>query len=342
MWQFWLRHGLVRSPADEGAGGAGSDGEGGEGKGQGGEGSGGEGGEGEGGGEGQGGDKASSILDFASKEGAKKGDGEGKEGDDWKLPEGMEVPDHLLGTSAEDTLAKVAKAYQGARRELSNKGKGEGKLEGDVPDEPDGYQFEAEGDDDKIAEELNSEASKPYVDAFRKAAHDLGIPDKAFSQLMRQGLAGIAENGIPIGVSNEEAAKISGEQEMAALTEAVGQKEAGTIVNTISTYGEKLAQRGVLADEADVAEFAQMVGTARGARIFHRILTGELGEKPIPNADGADGSVTAQEAYAKHAAASRMPPGSEKDEAMAEAQRLMQKAFGNNPQPTGSIRSGVL
>ena len=159
---------------------------------------------------------------------------------------------------------------------------------------------------------------------------------------MREGLSGIAENGMPIGVSNEEAARISGEQEMASLVQEVGQKEASTIVNTIGTYAEKLAQRGVLKDEQDIAEFSQMVGTGRAARIFHRILTGEMGEKPIPMADGADGSVTPQEAYSRHAQASKMKPGAEKDAAMAEAQRLMQKAFGNSPQPTGSIRSGVL
>ncbi len=335
MWKFWQYHAPVWSPADEGSGGSG--GEGGDGGSGGeGEGAGGEGGSGDGEGQGQG---NSSILDFATKTGGKEGKGDG---DAWKLPEGMDLPDHLVGSTADETLAKVTKAYQGARRELSQKGKGEGKLEGAVPDDPDGYKFDPEGDDDKIAAELNSEASKPYVDAFRKAAHKLGIPDKAFTQLMREGLSGIAENGMPIGVSNEEAQKISGEQEMQSLVKEVGQKEASTIVNTIGTYADKLAQRGVLKDEQDVSEFAQMVGTARAARIFHRILTGEMGEKPIPQADGADGSVTPQEAYAKHAAASRMKPGAEKDAAMAEAQRLMQKAFGNSPQATGSIRSGVL
>lgn len=330
MWRFWQHYAPAWSPADEGGTGGGDGAQGDQG---------GEGGEGEdkgGGDEGQ--SPASSILDFAT-----AGNDEGSnEGDEWKLPDGVDLPDHLVGMSAEETLAKVAKAYGGARRELSQKGKGDSSLEGAVPDDPDGYVFEAEGDDDKIAAELNSEDSKPYVDAFRKAAHKLGIPDKAFAQLMREGLSGIAESGIPIGVSGDEAAQISGEREMEQLVEQVGRKEAGTIVNTIKTYGEKLAQRGVLESEEDVNEFAQMVGTARGARIFHRILTGEMGERPIPVADGADGSVTPQEAYAKHAAASRMPAGAEKDQAMAEAQRLMAKAFGNDGNPTGSVRSSVL
>lgn len=334
MWKFWQYHAPVRSPSDEGSAGAG--GEGGDG------GSGGDGGEGGSQGEGgSGGDgnTGGSILDFADKGGD---GGEGDEGGEWKLPENITLPDHLVGDSAEATLAKLAPAYAGARRELSQKGKGEGSLEGTVPESPDGYTFEAEGDDDNIAAELNSEASKPVLDAFRAAAHKIGIPDKAFSELMRQGLAGAAEAGIPIGVSDEDASKISGEAEMAALTEEVGQKEASTIVNTISAYGQKLAARGILQDEADVGEFTQMVGTARAARIFHRILTGEMGEKPIPAADGADGSVTGPEAYAAHAAASKMPPGAERDQALEKAKGMMGKAFGNGPQQTGSIKSSVL
>lgn len=325
MWKTWT-HGPVWAPEDEGATG----GDEASGDAAGAESDAGDGGEGAG--------KPSTILDFATQGEGKSQDGHGEA---WKLPEGVELPDHLVGLTAEDTLSKLAKAYSGARRELSTKGKG-GQMEGTVPESPDDYAFEPEGEDDKVAAELNSEASKPYVDAFRKAAHKHGVPAEVFTALMREGLAGIAESGIPIGVSNEEASKISGEAEMASLVQEVGKAEASTIVNTISTYGKKLAERGVLQGEDDVSEFAQMVGTARGARIFHRILTGEMGEKPIPVADGVDGSVRPEEAYAKHAAASRMPPGPDKDLAMQEAQRLFQKAFGNGSNQSGSVRSGVL
>lgn len=317
----------VFAPADEGAGAAQAGGEG--------DGAPADGGEG-GGEEGEGA-AASSILDFATKTSGEQQ----QEGDAWQLPEGVDLPDHLLGQNAEETLAKVAKAYAGARRDIS-KGKSSTSMQGDVPETFEGYTFEAESDDDAIAAELNSEASKPYVDAFRKAAHKAGIPAAAFQQLMRDGMAGIGESGIPLGVSNEQAQQISGEAEMESLVKEVGQKEASTMINTISTYAQKLQARGVLSDEADAAEFAQMVGTARAARIFHRILTGEMGERPIPVADGADGSVTSQEAYAAHARASAMPQGAERDQALSEANRLMQKAFGTSPTQTGSLRSSVL
>ena len=341
MWKFWNYHAPVFAPANEGEGG-GAGAQGGEGSGGGEGGAGGEGsgdGAGDGQGEGQGGegDGSSSILDFAKRGGKEGGEGEG-DGNSYTLPDGVELPEHLVGGDANETLAKVAKAYSGARKELSQKSTG--GLEGAVPDNADGYTFESSGDDDKIAAELNSEASKPYVDAFKASAHKHGIPDKAFAAFMRDGMQGLADAGVPMGQTNEEAQQISGKAEMEALREEVGAAEAGTIVNTIANYADKLADKGVLADEADVVEFAQMVGTARGARIFHRMLVGEMGEKPIPAGDGSDGSVTSDEAYAAHAKASALPPGAERDQAMAEAQKKMQKAFGQNS--AGSIRSSVL
>lgn len=342
MWKFWQYHGPVFQVANEGAAGVqgteqASPGAGAGSSGEAEAGTGGTASEKTGGQTPIEGGRKSSILDFAT--GENKGEPEG--GEAWKLPDGLDIPAHLVGVSAEDTLAKMNKAYSGLRTTLAKGGKIEG-LEGSVPESADGYKFEPTGDDDKIAAELNSEASKPIVDAFKAAAHKLGIPDAAFSQLMRDGLAGAAEAGIPLGVSNEEAAAISGEAEMATLSKEVGAAEAGVIINTIKTYGEKLVQRGVLSDEADVEEFSQMMGTARASRIFHRILTGELGERPIPPADGADGSITKEEAYAAHASAMKMPAGAERDNALIQAQAKMVKAFGNSTPVGGSVKSNVL
>ena len=280
--------------------------------------------------------ESESILDFGTKQEA--GEKEAAKGDEWKAPEGL--PDHLRGADAGDTLAKVLTAYNGARKELSQRKPGASSLDGAVPESPDGYVFEATGDDDKIAAELNSEESKPIVDAFKAAAHKLGIPDKAFAALMREGLAGVDAAGIPIGASNEDAQRISGEAELQKLsTMAGGAKEAGTIVNTLSGYGEKLVQRGIISKE-DLGEFRVMAGTAESAMLFYRIITGELGEKPMPLGDGMDASVTPTAAYAAYSAAQRLPEGAERAEGMRRAQEQMQKAFGNDP--GGAIRSSVL
>lgn len=314
------------APADEGGAGGGEGdaaGDGGDGDDQ----SGGD-GEGEGGG---------SILDMASGDKG-KGEGDGEGDGDYTPPDFL--PEHLRGKDPDETLKKLHEAYAGARKALS---KGTGKLEGEVPDSPDGYTFEdtgTEDEPDKVYAELMSEASKPMVTLAQKAAHKMGIPDKAFQGFMREFVANAEENGLPIGVDDEEAQKISAEAEMERLTELVGSGvEASTLVNTVSNYAQKLVDRGTIAKD-DLAEFAIMVGTAESAHLFYRIMTAELGEKPIPAADGGSGSITPTDAYALHAKASAMPEGAEKQAAMEEAQRAMQKAFGQNS--SGSVPSSVL
>lgn len=323
---------MYRQPLWEAAGEGGGGGD----AGDGGDAGAGEGGEGGGDQGGEGGDKGgSSILDLAT--GDKGGEG-GKEGDegDYKAPD--TIPEHMRGKDADETLANVMKAYKGARTSLAE---GKGKLEGDVPENIDGYTFEAEGDDDNLAAEMNSEESKPVVDAFKKAALDVGIPNKAFAAFMRQGLANAAEAGVPVGLSEEQAVEISASAEMERMVELMGdQTSANTVVNTVDNYANKLVDNGVMAEE-DMATFKDMCGTADCSRLFYQIMTAEFGEKAIPIPDGGNASVTSTDAYALHAAASAMPEGAEKTAAMQEANSAMQKAFGSKPQ-TGSVRSSVL
>lgn len=326
-----MGHGPVFAPADEGVGGGGDDG---------GDSSDGDSSGNDDGGAGNEGDKGgSSILDLADKGDSKDGDKGGDDtGGDYIPPDYL--PEHLRGKDADDTLAKVHKAYKGSRDALA---KGNGKLEGTVPDAPDGYSFKdtgTDGEPDKAYAELTAEASKPIVAFAQKAAMDAGIPDAAFEKFMRGFVGGAEAAGMPIGVSDDEAQDISAEAEMERLTELVGSSvEASTVVNTVETYANKLVDRGTIPKE-DLAEFRIMVGTAESSQLFYRIMTAELGEKPIPMADGAAGSVTQTEAYSLHAQASAMSAGAEKDQAMEEAGRAMKKAMGQ--QSTGSIKSSVL
>jgi len=329
MWKFWQMHGPVWKPEGEGgAGGAagGAD-----------PGAGGDGGKapdpaagaGGAGDDGKGGSQPSSILDMAAKPAAK-----GAEGDPWKAPEG--IPDHLKGATAEETLAKLLPAYTGARKELSKKGQGDGKAEG-VPDTPDGYVIEADGKDDPVAAELNSEASKPIVDSFRKAAHELGIPADKFAGLMKKGMAGLDP---ALFASDEEAQQISADAEMERLTKLAGDAAlAGTIVNTVESYGKRQLDAGLFTP-AELSEFRIMCGTAESAALFYKIMTGELGEKPIPLGDPGTGDVSAVDAYAMHAEAMKLPAGAERDAKLARANQAMSKAYGVNP--AGSVKSNVL
>ena len=337
----WLRFLPVFAPAgEEGSGGAG-EGAGGDG---GGAGAGGDGGQspggGEGSGEGEGGAPRSSIMDFAPK-GGDKGAGEG---DDWKLPDGLEVPDHLVGTSAEDTLGKLATAYKGARQELSTRVKpGEGQLEGTVPKEFSGYEITGDGEtDDEIANELNTEASKPIVDQWRKAALEVGMPDAAFAKFMKLGMGNMIEAGYAMTGTPEEQAQINGEAEMEALTKEVGQAGADQMLAQMNNFAQRLATNGILQNQADVDEFGQMIGTSRAIQIMQRIIVGEFGEKPIPKAEGVEGALTVEEAYQLQNEAMALPAGAEKEEKLARAEKELRKALASGGSTPGQIRSRVL
>ena len=280
----------------------------------------------------------SSVLDFAP-----KGEAEA-DPDAWKLPDGLELPEHLVGTSAEDTLGKLATAYRGARQELSTRKKADGTLDGAVPKELTGYTFdaiEADPETDPVLADLTSEDSQQYLDPAREVAMELGIPDATFAKFMHGYVSKLSENGLNLAVNPEEAARINGEAEMEQLSKDLGQQGADQALRQIDTFAQKLAQRGVLADKSDLEEFAQMVGTAKGLQIMQRIIVAELGERAIPKADGVEGAPTQEEAYEAHRQALSMPPGSDREAAVERAEAQLAKALQNSGQ-TGQIRSRVL
>ena len=295
----------------------------------------------------EGGDKSggeggkSSILDFARKGGDADPDGDG---DAWKLPDGLEVAEHLVGTSAEDTISKLAVAYKGMRTDLATRKKADGVLEGDVPKDIEGYKFTGEAENNPILDDLNSEASKPIVDAWRAAALETGIPDAAFSQFMQLGIAKMAEGGnvLNLGQTPDQATQIAGEAEYANLVEVLGQAGADQAVRQIDTYAVGIAERGILQNQAEVDEFGQMVGTSLGLQIMQRIIVEEFGEKPIPRGDGGEGTVTLDEAYAQHAAAMAMDPGSSgRESAITSAEAAIAKAM-RQGSTQGQITSKIL
>lgn len=339
MRMNWQKQARVYRPEGEGQGGDAGQGD----AGSGGEGqaaAGGAGGAADGAGD-SGAKAQPSILDLAGKTDETQGEGKsGEEGkkdppaDAWKAPEG--IADHLKGKDADETLAKVLKAYQGARNEIA---KG-GKMTGTIPETAEGYAIKAKDDKDRIAAEWSKPESKPFVDAFQAAALEMKLPAEVFSDLMRKGLEKVGDLGIPIGMTDEEAIEISAETEMKRLVELAGDpKAAATVVNTVETYSKKLVDSGLIT-EAERAEFRVMVGTAESAALFYKIMTAEFGERPIPLGDPGAGQISPQDAYAIHARAMAMKPGAERDQAMIDAQAAMQKAFGN--QSAGSVKSNIL
>jgi hypothetical protein len=281
--------------------------------------------------------KPSSILDFATKE-ADPNAPRGK----FEVPEGLEIPDHLVGDDANGTLAKLLKAYQGARSELSKGGQKPNAEIGEIPKDASGYEITSEDPEDPVFKDMTSEASKPIMDAWRKAAKEAGLGSKQFDAFMKMGYQNMIEGGLKVETDPEKAAKINGEAEMEALVGEVGKAQADQILRQLDTFAVGLANRGILSDQKDVDEFGQMVGTARAARIMQRIIVGEFGEKAIPsNTDGPAGTPTIDEAYAAKDAAWRIPEGAERDVAMKRAEEMLAKAMQEGGQ-TGTIRSKVL
>lgn len=279
----------------------------------------------------------SSILDFAPKGEAAEGEG----GEKWALPEGLDVPDHLLGTSAEDTLKKLSTAYKGARQELSTRKRADGVLEGEVPKDIEGYTFEGDAEKDPILKDLTSEESKPIVDAWRAAALEVGIPNAAFAKFMQTGIAKMQEGGLQLSADPEESARINGEAEMESLTQMLGKDGADMALRQLDTFAQKLANNGILSSKDDVAEFGQMVGTARAAQIMQRIITAEFGERAIPPGDAIDGAPTIEEAYEMQRQANSIKDMSERQEAVARADAALAKAMRKGSIP-GQVRSRVL
>lgn len=280
----------------------------------------------------------SSIMDFKP-----QGDAP-KDGEAWKAPEGMEIPEHMVGSTAEDTLSKVLKAYTGARQELSTRQRDAGVLEGTVPKAADGYTFdslEVDPEKDAVLKDLTSEESKPIIDAGRKVAHQLGIPDKAFASFMYEYSKELQAQGLSFETDPESSAQIRGEAEMEDLVAAYGKNGADQMLRQIDTYAQKLAANGILQSQQDVDEFSQMIGTKRGLEIFHKILTVEFGEQAIPPGDPVEGDVTLEQAYAMKNEAMQMRRGADRDEAMQRAEAALSKAL-KSSSSTGAVRSRVL
>lgn len=82
-------------------------------------------------------------------------------------PDGL--PDHLFGGSERETIDKLFGAYKGARQSIGEAGA--------VPDNPDGYSFEAS---DKLKPYVGNFDKDPVYGAVRGIAHKIGMPDKIF------------------------------------------------------------------------------------------------------------------------------------------------------------------
>lgn len=271
-------------------------------------------------------------------DGGEGGDDKGGEGGDYTAPDF--IPEHMRGKDADDTLEKLFKGYEGARKKIAQGG---GNNDDPAPDNLDGYTFTDNGDEenpDKVYAELTSEQSKDFVDLAKATAKDMGLGPKQFDGFMRKFVENAAAKGIPVGQTTEEAEAASGEAELEHLVEMYNgnKREAYTVANTVINFGQKLFDSNQLS-EAEHKEFGIMVGTAESIQLFHKIMTGQFGEKaiPLPSTDTSAGSLS--DVRQRHADALAMAPGPDRDAAIQKAEADLKKVMGGKK--TGAVKTDM-
>ena len=245
-------------------------------------------------------------------EGEENKGGEGEETGPYK-PEGLE--DHLLGETDQETIDKLLTRNKGLRQELSKKG------EGKAPEKPEDYKLEAPED---FPLELNSEGDQKALAVVKRIAHEKGLPQETFNDLVLGIVKAAHEEGIgaPKFDSEAEYAKLGGEKG----AEAGKQQAAG-----ILQWGRALQAQGLLS-EGEYDEFKIMGGTADGIRVLNK-LRSLTGEKPIPlDPTPRDGDASDAELYAR-----MDDPRYQSDPAFREeTEKLFKKRFG-----TGAAGSSI-
>ncbi len=97
-------------------------------------------------------------------------------------PEGL--PDHLVGANEQETIDKLAKAYENARKSIA---------EG-VPKTPDEYQLKLDDDAAKLfGPDL---AADPVMTALRAKAHEAGLKGSQFNAFMAGAIGELAKMGV--------------------------------------------------------------------------------------------------------------------------------------------------
>lgn len=99
-----------------------------------------------------------------------------------------DIPEHLRGETAEETLGKVNVAYAGARKTLSEKGTAK-----DLPADAESYKFDLGEGYTKLFGEGGDD---PMLKSFAAAAHEQGIGQEAAQKL----LSGIVDKAIEGGM----------------------------------------------------------------------------------------------------------------------------------------------
>jgi len=261
----------------------------------------------------------SEMLDHAS-DGEKDGDKGEADGDWSKIAAKLGVDAEHIGKTPEDTVKALQGRIKGFRDQI-----GKGKKAGEVPETAEGYEIEADGEDDIVAPYLNAEENTPILNAFREAALARGMDKGQFAGFLRDGLSAAHDGGLIDLRDGDTVIAESAQQEMETLSEQIGASEAVDMANSVINFGKELVDQGTIPKEWQ-NEFNVMCGTAEATQIMYNIMTGKMGLKAQPHGDPIKGAKSVDDANDAYRAALAMKPGAERDTAVRAAEKDVQKA----------------
>lgn len=181
-------------------------------------------------------------------------------------PEGL--PEHLAGADEKETLDKVFKAYDGARREL-------GKKSG-VAEKPDDYKIDLPEDLSKKILRPGEDGKDALFETVRTLFHEGGVNPGVAAGVMTKFYEAVAAQA-------DE--KTQGDQKQldamdADFKEFGGPDKAKGVIDANAAWITGLKTKGII-DDKDAAEMAANLQWGAGLRWLDklRVLTGE---KPIP------------------------------------------------------------
>jgi hypothetical protein len=130
-------------------------------------------------------------------------------------PQGL--PDHLGGNDDKETIDKLFGAYQGARREMGDRGA--------LPERPDGYKLEAS---DKLKPYVSNFDKDPVFARTREIFHAAGVTDKQFNKIVGPWLEALVDGGLVDAPQDANALLLSLAPSSAASLDEAGKKAAAT------------------------------------------------------------------------------------------------------------------
>ena len=177
------------------------------------------------------------------------------------------IPEHLRGKDGVETANKLLEAYKGLR-------KGGEK----APEKAEDYTLDVATNLDGFLDP-NSEGDKPILDAFRAVAHEHGLSNNQFGNIINGFYGKMIEAGA-----------IEKPLDMNAQVEILGGKEqAARLIGVNTAWGDGLVASGALTKE-EGAEFKIMAGSGMGLRVMNKLreMTGDRTAPAITRAPKAN------------------------------------------------------